>query len=100
MAWSPRRRARRTAGTEKRVSDTTRTRLRSYIVDNILFGDDRGFEDGTSFLEAGIIDSTGVLELVDYIERAFEVEVADAELMPENFDSLDKLTAFVERKLA
>lgn len=52
-----------------------------------------------SFLESGIIDSTGVLELVGFLERRFGIEVADDELIPANLDSIDRVVGFVELKL-
>ena len=48
-----------------------REQLRTYIVDNFLFGDDTGLEDSTSFLESGMIDSTGILEVISYLEETF-----------------------------
>lgn len=72
--------------------------VRAYIVDNFLFGDDRGLKDGASFLDNGIIDSTGILELVAFLEEEFMIKVNDEELLPENLDSLDKVSAFVALK--
>lgn len=74
--------------------------IRAYIIDNFLFGDDRGLDDSASFLENGIIDSTGILELVAFLEKEFSVKISDDELLPENLDSLDKVTVFVSRKKA
>ncbi|MDF1543984.1 MAG: acyl carrier protein [bacterium] len=53
-----------------------------------------------SLLDLGIIDSTGILELVQYIEETFEISVDDAELVPENFDSIDNLIGFIQKKSA
>jgi acyl carrier protein len=73
--------------------------LRDYIVDTFLFGEGGDtLADDTSLIEAGIIDSTGVLEVVAMLQERFEVEIDDEELVPDNFDSLDKIAAFVERK--
>jgi acyl carrier protein len=73
--------------------------IRRFIVENFLFGeDDRHLSGDDSFLELGIIDSTGVLELVAFIESRFGVKVNDAELIPENLDSVDSLVGFVQRK--
>ena len=74
-------------------------KLREFIVETFLFGeggDDLGNDD--SLLERGIIDSTGVLEMTAYIDEAFGVKVSDEELVPDNFDSIGKLAAFVARK--
>ncbi len=75
-------------------------KIRAFIVDNFLFGDDRGLKDDSSFLEEGIIDSTGIMQLVAFIGDEFSVIVEDAELVPENLDSINKVAAFVERKAA
>ena len=58
------------------------------------------FKDDDSFIESGILDSTGVLELLQYIEEKFTFRVADDEIVPENLDSLNKLAAFIARKTA
>ncbi len=73
-------------------------KIRAFIVENFLFGDDNGLKDDTSFLEEGIIDSTGVLELVTYLEEEFEIEVEDEELIPENLDSINNLAVYLEGK--
>jgi acyl carrier protein len=76
-------------------------RIRSFIIETFLFGSsESALGDDDSFLESGIIDSTGVLELVSYVEEEFEIEVKDEELVPENFDSLNKLVGYIERKKA
>ncbi len=69
--------------------------VRSYIVDNFLFGDDNGLQNGTSFLDEGIIDSTGILELVAHLEETFGIHIEDEELIPENLDSIDNIVAFL-----
>jgi acyl carrier protein len=73
--------------------------IRNFIVENFLYGQDDGFGDDVSFLEKGIIDSTGVLELVTFVEDKFGVRVEDEELIPDNFDSLSKLSSFISNKL-
>jgi len=73
--------------------------IRSYIVDTFLYGqDDNSLGDDSSFLEKGIIDSTGVLELVSFIQEKYTIQVHDEEILPDNFDSLRKLSAFIIRK--
>ena len=58
--------------------------VRNFVVENFLFGDSSGIEsDGASFLDNGIIDSTGVLELVTFLEETFDITVEDEELIPE-----------------
>ncbi len=74
--------------------------IRSYIVDNILFGEDGRLDENVSFQESGILDSTGFLELITFVEERFCIDIADDELVPENFDTLGKMALFVEQKLA
>ena len=76
-----------------------RAKLREFIVENFLFGKDEGLEDDASFLDEGIIDSTGILELVNFLEEEFSINVEDDELVPENLDSINNVTAFLERKM-
>lgn len=75
--------------------------LRTFIIDNFLFGDASGrfaFTDDDSFQERGIVDSTGVLELVCHLEERYGIAVGDADLVPDNLDSVSKVAQFVERK--
>jgi acyl carrier protein len=74
--------------------------IRAYIVENFLLGQNDGFGDEESLLEAGIIDSTGVLEIVGFLEKTFTIELQDEDLVPENLDSIRNLASFVDRKLA
>lgn len=76
-----------------------RERIRDFVIETFLFGtDNKSIENDESFLESGIIDSTGVLELVSFIEENFGIEVKDEELIPDNFDSLDKLYNYISKK--
>jgi acyl carrier protein len=76
-----------------------KTELRQYIVENFLFGQDNAIlTDDISFLEQGLIDSTGILEIVAHLEQAYGVSVEDEELIPMNFDSVNNLAAYVSRK--
>lgn len=76
-------------------------KLREYIVENFLMGDTAAeFGNSTSFLETGLIDSTGVLELVEFLEETYGIEVHDAELLPENLDSIANIRAYLARKQA
>ncbi len=76
------------------------TKIREFIIENFLFGNDDGLQDETSFLEEGIIDSTGVLELVNFLEEEFEITIEDEELVPENLDSINNVTTYLEKKLS
>jgi len=75
-----------------------RETIRLFVVDNFLFGDDRGLKWDSSFLGEAIIDSTGILELVTFLESKFAICVADNEMIPENLDSINKVAAFLERR--
>lgn len=76
-------------------------RIRNFVLDTFLFtDDDSALENDDSFLEKGIIDSTGVLELVAFIEEEFDVVVDDEELVPENLDSVNRVATFLQRKKA
>lgn len=75
--------------------------LRQFIVDNFLFGDQSGrfaFTDTDSLQDLGIVDSTGVLELVCHLQERYAIAVDDAELVPDNLDSVDRIARFVDRK--
>ena len=74
--------------------------VRQFVVENFLFGDGSELSEDTSFLGNGIIDSTGVLELIDYLEKEFRIAVDDEEVIPENLDSLKNIYRFLESKLA
>jgi len=79
--------------------DVIGSRIRSYIIDNLLLGATDDLEDNTQLMEAGILDSTGVMELVTFIETAFQIVIAEEEIIPENLNSLDNIFTFVARKL-
>ncbi len=73
--------------------------LRTFILENYLFTDDESaLDNNDSFLNKGIIDSTGILEVIFFIEENFDIKVADEEMVPENLDSIANLTAFIARK--
>jgi acyl carrier protein len=73
--------------------------VRDFILENLLFTDDATqLPLDASFLEEGIVDSTGVLELVMFVEETFNITVDDEEIMPENFDSVKLLAQYVQRK--
>jgi acyl carrier protein len=75
-------------------------RVRAFLVDSFLLGDDDGFSNDESLLDSGIVDSTGVMEVVSFLEESFAIAVDDDELVAENLDSVDRLAAFVQRKRA
>lgn len=75
------------------------SKISAFITDSLLLGRPVDVAGSASFLEAGIIDSTGVLELVQFLEETFGFAVRDEEMVPDNLDSLSKLESFVGRKL-
>jgi acyl carrier protein len=72
--------------------------IKAYVVENFLFGDDSRIGPGTDFLENGILDSTGVLELVGFLEEKFGIRVEDDELVPDNMNSLEKISLYISKK--
>jgi len=77
----------------------TREKVRAFIIDHFLFGQGNDLKDDASFLEQGIIDSTGVLELVTFLEQTFSIKIDADETLPDNLDSIDVICRFVESKL-
>jgi acyl carrier protein len=76
-----------------------RDQIRNFILENFMLENPEDLVDDESMLEKGIIDSTGVLELVAFIESTFEIKVEDEELIPENLDSIKNIVIYLERKL-
>ncbi|MBI5181002.1 MAG: acyl carrier protein [Nitrospirae bacterium] len=72
--------------------------VRQFVTENFLFSEEKKVSDTDSFLENGIIDSTGVLELVSFVEEKFNVKVKDEEMIPENLDSINNLVKFIKKK--
>jgi acyl carrier protein len=82
------------------MTETIAREIKDFVVTNFLFGQQgAGLADDQSFLESGVIDSTGVLELVAFLEQRYGITVADRELLPENLDSVQNVSRFVARKL-
>jgi acyl carrier protein len=76
-------------------------KIRRFIEDNFLFREDRAaLSDTESLLDAGVIDSTGILELVAFLENEFGIRMADAEIVPANLDSIKAIVAYVMGKMA
>ncbi|MGQ8634124.1 acyl carrier protein [Agrobacterium sp. DKPNP3] len=81
------------------MTGTTSLAVRTFILENFLFGDEAALPaDNQSLIAGGIIDSTGVLELVAFIEDGFGVSVDDADIAPTNLDSVDAIVSFLQRK--
>ncbi len=74
--------------------------IRSYIEENFIVSAAATLNDGDSLLDKGVVDSTGFIELITYLEEQFGIQVRDNEMVPENLDSIGNLTAYVQRKLS
>ncbi len=80
---------------------TARGDIKNFIIDSFMFGQkDQTFSDTDSFMEKGIIDSTGILELTSFIEEKYDFAIEDDEMTPENLDSIDSLVEFISKKLS
>lgn len=73
--------------------------IRNFIISNFYVADPASLENESSLLEQGIIDSTGVLEVIFFIEETFGVKVEDSEMLPDNLDSIERISNFVSRKM-
>jgi len=81
-------------------AETSRTKhkVRKYIIETLLLGDDRNFTDAASLLDTGVLDSTGAMELVAFLEDSFGISIGDNEIIADNLDSVDRICALIERK--
>jgi len=76
-----------------------REEIKNFIVNNFMMGRSPAeLIDSDSLLDKGIIDSTGVLELVGFLEERFSIQILDDELVPDNFDSVNNLVSYLEKK--
>ena len=83
------------------MSSDVNFKVREFIKDNFMYRDDRSdLADTESLLDAGLIDSTGILELVAFIETEFSIQMADTDIVPENLDSVETIVRYVDGKLA
>jgi acyl carrier protein len=78
---------------------TPQEKVRSFVLQNFYVANPAELVNSASLLDSGIVDSTGVLEVITFIEDEFKVKVADAEMIPANLDSVDNITAYIQRKL-
>lgn len=74
--------------------------VKEFIIENFLFGEEEQLKPDTDFFDKGIIDSTGVIELVSFIEETFNISVDDDELIPQNLSSLNNIDVFLQKKLS
>ncbi len=73
--------------------------IRDYLVENVLFSDGSfEYDDDASFLEEGIIDSVAIMDVVMFVEQTFSIEIEDHEIVPDHFDSVNKLAAYIRTK--
>lgn len=74
--------------------------VRRFILDNFMYGYDEGqLSDDTSFIKIGVLDSTGIMEMIELVERNYNIRVKDSEILPENFDSIDRISNYIYGKL-
>jgi len=82
------------------TNDQIKDQIRQFIMTNFVFDKRRVLKDEESLLESGVVDSTGILELIAHLEEHFAVKVEDIEFRAENFDSIERITTFVAKKLS
>ena len=81
---------------EKKIVDI----IRKFIINNFILSNQKeNIDTNKSLYENGIVDSTGVLEIVDFLEETFDIKIDDDELIPDNLDSIRKMSEFVQRKI-
>jgi acyl carrier protein len=73
--------------------------IREFIVETFLFGDHSGVQDDTSFMETGLINSMGILQVVDFLERTYGIKMEEGQFIPENLDSIDRIVRFLNHKI-
>lgn len=81
------------------MTETIRTKIKDFILRNFVFEENGRVENDQSLLKSGIVDSTGILELIAFAEAEFNVRFDDNELVADNFDTIERVTACVSRKL-
>lgn len=86
--------------TEPKVETVVTQQIRSFIVENFLLGKDSGFDNHDSLLETGIVDSTGIMHVVAFLEENFGIAIEDDDLVADNLDSVARIAAFVQSKQA
>lgn len=79
-------------------ANAIKSRVRQFVTTTFYVPDPSQVTDEVSFLETGIVDSTGVLEILGFLQNEFGITVEDDEILPENLDSVARLAAYIERK--
>jgi len=82
------------------MTSNLKQQVRQFILDNFMMGGTADIPDDASFMERHIIDSTGFLELISFVEESFGIQVSDEEMVPENLDSLNNIERYVQQKRA
>ena len=73
--------------------------VRNFVIENLLLGEEENeFLDGQSFLDSGLIDSTGILEIIGFLEEQYAITIEDDEMVPENLDSVERIVAFLKNR--
>ncbi len=85
--------------TQERTGMDIRRVMEDYIVDSILFGDGEKLQEDVSLRASGVLDSLGFLGVITFMEQRFGIKISDSEVVPENFDTLRRMSEFVERKM-
>ncbi|MGQ9367185.1 acyl carrier protein [Azospirillum sp. A39] len=85
---------------EPKIETVVTQQIRGFIVENFLLGKDSGFDNQDSLLETGIVDSTGIMHVVAFLEESFGIEIDDDDLVADNLDSVARIAAFVRSKQA
>ncbi len=83
---------------EQLTTSDIKSKLREFIKNNFLLGNDTSLNDEDSFMGKGIVDSTGILEVVSFVEENFNFKIPDEDLMPENLDSINNLVIYITKK--
>lgn len=83
----------------KEIDMEVSEKIKEFIIDNFLFGESNHFDENTNFFEKGILDSTGIIELVSFIEQTYNISVDDEELVTENFSNLNRITNYIHSKV-
>jgi acyl carrier protein len=94
MGWQPP----EAAGRDGPMSNDAAQRIRDFIVESFLLGDAQGFDVHASLVDSGVLDSTGVMEVVDFLEETFSITIEPEDLTVDNLDSVDRLARLVEGK--
>jgi len=82
------------------MTSDLKQQVRQFILDNFMMGSKAEVPDDASFMDRHIIDSTGFLELISFVEQSFDIQISDDEMVPENLDSLNNIERFVQKKRA